>query len=106
MGQVLDEFNDILNKKDDIILSIAIELRSALVKLTPVDTGNLKASWSPVKKTDDGYKIENTANYATIALSERIKVDGKLYGSEQNTAGVDPTILFYSELLQERLDKI
>lgn len=106
MGQVLDEFNDILKKKDDIILSIAIELRSALVKASPVDTGNLKASWSPIKKTDDGYKIENTATYATIALSERIVVQGKTYGSEQNPAGIDPIIMYYSELLQEKLNNL
>lgn len=106
MGQVLDEFNDIIKKKDDILLSVAIELRSALVKASPVDTGNLKSSWNPIEKTDDGYKIENTAIYATIALSERVVINGKQYGSEQFPQGYTALVIQYNEILQKKLEQI
>ena len=78
---LLSEFEGIERKKDDIVLSVAIELRAELVKSTPVGnpslwktkyppknyiSGNLKASWTPIKKTNDGYVFSNTALYATI----------------------------------------
>lgn len=103
---LLKEFDEIIDKKDKVLLAVAIELRSALVKATPVDTSFLKSSWQPVRKTDDGYVISNTALYADIVLAGRRIVQGKTYGSNQLPEGIQPIIQKYNEILQEKLKEI
>lgn len=103
---LLSEFEEIERKKDDIVLSVAIELYSELVKSTPVDSGNLKASWISPKKTNDGYIIQNTALYASIVLAGRRVVRGKTYGSLQMSEGVEPIIEKYNNMLQIKLKAI
>lgn len=103
---LLSEFEEIEKKKDDIVLSVAIELRAELVKSTPVDSGNLKASWTPIKKTNDGYIFSNTAIYATIIFDGRRTVRGKTYGSEQLPEGIAPLLEKYNGILQRKLKEI
>lgn len=106
MGDILKEFEAIERKKDDAILSVAIELRAELVKSTPVDTGNLRGSWTALTKTDDGYRFGNSAIYADIVLTGRRIVNGKTYGSEQLPEGIAPIIQKYNEILQQKLKAI
>lgn len=103
---LLKEFDKIIDKKDKILLAVAIELRSALVKATPVDTSFLKSSWQPVRKTDDGYIISNTALYADIVLTGYRIVNGKQWGSRKLSSGIAPIIAQYNEILQQKLSEI
>ena len=103
---LLSEFEDIVKKKDLVLLAVATELRSALVKATPVDTGNLKASWSPLIKTDNGYRLSNTAIYADIRLEGYRIINGKQYGSLKFPEGFRPILAKYGEILQQKLKEI
>lgn len=103
---LLDEYNQILAKKDKILAEIAIELFAELVNATPVKTGNLRNSWVAPQKTKDGYVITNTAIYADIRLTEYRVVRGKQYGSLQFPNGIEGIISKYNSILQTRLNRI
>ena len=103
---LLDEFDDIQKLHDKVLGETAINLYGELVEATPIDTGNLKASWKAPSKTKDGYKIENSAIYADIRLHKRVKVNGIMYGSLQFPDGISPIIHKADIQLQEDLKAI
>lgn len=126
---LLSEYNEILTEQEKVMGGIATALRSELIEVTPVGDpsiwlsnqgkpkekwsvpenytgGFLRSSWTPIEKVQNGYVFSNTALYADIALHERTVVRGRMYGSLQNKAGIDPTIKYYEKQLQMELDKI
>ena len=103
---LLSEYENILTQQEQIMGQIANALHGELVKVTPVDTGFLKQSWTPVERVKNGYIFSNTALYADVALHERTIVRGKMYGSEKFPQGVDPTIKYYDKLLEQELKGI
>ena len=109
---LLSEYKQIMNEHDRILEETVIELFEELRTPaergggTPVDTGFLRSSWEAPKKTNDGYVITNTANYASIVLSGIFFFDGKTVGSKQLPEGIDPILVKYNEILQRRLNEI
>lgn len=89
---LLSEFDEIMIKEDRIVKSTAIELHSQLVKVTPVDTSNLKSSWTAVRKTEDGYSFGNTENvYGADVIFRGLRtVNGRTYGSKNLPDGIQP----------------
>ncbi len=112
MGELLNEFDDIIKKQDDVVYEVATNLLSTMRTPalrgggSPVDTGNLRASWTKLEKIKDGYQFTNTATYADILASGRRKVNGRWYGSEQMPDGIAPIIEKHNSILQKRLKGI
>jgi hypothetical protein len=77
------------------------ELYNDLVNATPVDTGNMKASW-----TKDGLDIENSASYATEIAGGRRVVGNKTLGSISLVDGFDPIIYRSDAILDDTLGRI
>jgi len=102
LSNTINELNLKINKT---INRIVVDLYNELVKNTPRDTGQLATSWS-FNKLGDGWIISNDKEYASIIFEGRRLVAGKMYGSEQLPAGIDPILLKYNIILTNELNKI
>ena len=104
---LMDEFNDIIRKEEKVVASVAIDLHSELKKITPVDTGVLRQSWTAPVKVSDGWTFSNTqSKYGEIILGGLRTINGKTYGSKQLPLGIDPTLEKTELELQRKLKAI
>jgi len=100
------EFAKIEKKRDHLIKSATVNLRSDLIEVSPEDQGELKASWEQPKQIGK-YKwvITNIAPHALIIDDGRrpVHINGKdkWVGSERLPYGYSPTI----EITEKALDK-
>ncbi len=112
MGDLLNEFDDIIKKQDNVVYEVATNLLSTMRTPaergggSPVDLGHFRSSWTKLKKIKDGYQFTNTATYADILATGRRKVNGKWYGSEQLPDGIAPIIEKHDVILQRNLKGI
>lgn len=99
------EFNQMIDKSDVIIAEMAANLLAELIKRTPVDSGQLKASWDIIK-VNSGFLLNNNMNYASFIFNGRRLVMGKMLGSAQMPDGVYPLIQNFNNELNKRLKEL
>ena len=103
----MDEYNAIIKKQDRIVTATAIDLHAELVKVTPVDTGALKASWTAPFRIVGGWSFSNTqSRYGEIILGGLRTINGKTYGSKQLPLGIAPILAKTDLELQRKLKAI
>lgn len=106
------ELDSIVAKYEETTKIGAIELHNTLVKATPVDTGNLRASWKlPEKIGKYKWEIVNTAEYASDINQGRRQIvtnkgNYKWVGSEQLPEGYEQHIKDFDKSFQKLLDRI
>jgi hypothetical protein len=87
------EIKAIEKEAEKKLKEVVEEFTDRIQIMSPVDTGNLKDNFQEPKKTSKGYKIINSAPYATsILIYGRREEDGKMVGSEQLPDGILPHI--------------
>ncbi len=112
MGDLLNEFDEIIEKQDNILFEVSTNLLSTMRISarrgggSPVDTGHFRSSWTEVEKRQDGYQFTNTATYADVLAGGRREVNGKWYGSRQLPNGIKPIIQKHDEILTKKLKGI
>ena len=97
------DFTNMITQSDVVIAEVAANLLAELIKRTPVDTGELKATWD-MRPILDGWLLTNNMNYASFIFNGIRVVDGKTLGSLQMPDGVYPIIQKYNLEVQRRLD--
>lgn len=122
MGAITDELDEIVKKQEKVIAKIVADLFAELQSITPVGNpdiwetkyppknyigGSLKVAWE-LSKTNDGWLISNSMEYADIILSERgfNPEFGKVAGSLQFPDGIQPTLDKYNRRLEIELKRI
>ncbi len=96
--EIRKAFTGLRNDIDKELRDMTKELRGVVKEATPVKTGALKKSYSPVKKVSQWrYEIENKADYADQILYKGRTGPGR--GSLQLPAGLAPVI---TEFLDNR----
>lgn len=110
--QIGKEFDELREKRlDHTVKSATVNLYSDLVKASPVDTGELKASWqTPEQMGKRKFVIRNIAPHAQIIDGGYRKVptqDGgeKSVGSRELKNGFGPIIEQTEKALQRKFDK-
>jgi len=105
------EFNAILSKRNDVGAAGALDMYSAVVKASPVDEGELKASWELPKKIKlNVWRVGNFAPHSIVIDGGRrlipYKNGMKMGGSEQLPDGYSPVIKRVEKHIQKELDRI
>ena len=95
----------IYQKQMRVVDDVANDLFSELIHVTPVDKGTLKGAWD-IKKTDDGYRLSNNMEYASVIFDGRRLVAGKWYGSEQLVEGISGILMKYNKILEIKLKNV
>ena len=106
-----NEFNAILSARDKLATSSALNLHSDLVEASPVDEGELRASWQLPKKTGlRSWIISNTAPHAIPIDGGRREVivngTSRMIGSDQLKDGFDPIVRITEKQIQKDLNKL
>lgn len=105
------EFNKVREARLDLtVKSAVVNLYSDLVEASPVDTGELKASWQPPEQVGKRkWVVRNIAPHATVIDDglRKVPVNGKQkeVGSPQLPYGFSPIIEITEKELQKRFDK-
>ncbi len=99
------EMERISKERDDVLQSAALELYTAVVEASPVDTEELKSSWElPVKVDPNTYVIRNIAPHGIIIDGgRRVDSDGVMRGSEQLPNGYGPIVKQFENRLNRML---
>ena len=105
MTNIVQAMDQLQIKINQTVNEVAVDLYNELVRVTPVDTGQLRTSWT-FEKTALGYLLSNNMQYASIIFEGRRIVAGKTYGSKQLPAGLDPILMKYNIILTNKLNKI
>lgn len=92
MGAAFEGFDELIQKieeaekkvpraKNKFLAQEAEIIRGNVVRLTPVDTGRLRAGWKRSRAHDSHIEIYNNTEYAShIEWGHRVKVHGKFTG--------------------------
>lgn len=67
--------------------------------------GQLKTSWD-LTPQGEGWRLSNNMEYASVIFAGRRLVAGKMYGSEQLPAGLDPVLAKYNRILEREFERI
>jgi len=81
-------------------------LHSNLIKVAPVLTGHFKLSWKVKELDPQHFIISNNAPYARVLWNGRMKINGRMYGSEQWSKGGDIMLAKANIVLQNKLNSI
>lgn len=98
-----NEFDSLISDSEFIIAEVVADLYAELIKRTPVDTGQLKASWNLDKLSDGSWLLSSNLQYADIIFRGRRMIMGKQVGSLQLPDGVYPIIASFNSELENRL---
>ena len=79
----------------DVVEQETRKLRADLIRRNPVDTGEMKGSWTFLQTTPNGFHFGNTADHADIIALGRRRLGNRWYGSIQGfgNAGIAPVLL-------------
>lgn len=105
------EFEKIEKKRDHLIKSAVVNLRSDLIEVSPEDKGELKASWEQPKEVGKGkWIITNIAPHAQVIDDGRrqVPINGveRWVGSERLPHGFSPTIEVTEKALAKEFKKL
>lgn len=106
------EYKEIERKFDHSVRSGVFELKSRVIEASPVDTGDLKRSFTPPRKIAKYSWIATSSNliYAPIIGRGRrqVFVNGalKFVGSNKLPYGYEPIVREVSQIIQKDLDGI
>ncbi len=95
---------------DHTLRSAVVNLYSDLVESSPVDSGELKASWQPPKEVGKRrYVIRNIAPHAYVIDGGRrpVQIRGNevMVGSDQLPKGFSPIVEITEKALQRKFNK-
>jgi hypothetical protein len=105
MATVTEAMERLKIEYQKVLGTVVIDMFNEFVHVTPVDTGQLKTSWS-MKKKGDGWVLTNNMEYASIIFDGLQFVAGRMYGSNQLPMGLDPVIFKYNKILEDKLKGI
>lgn len=100
------EFDQVLDERNRIAKTMAVELHRAIIMETPVDTGDLKKSWTFSVVRPTRFRSETNVEYAPEIDAGRRQVAGRWYGSAQLPKGYEPLIRTHLGILHRRLGAI
>jgi len=103
---LVDALDSLMKESLYIIDKENHNLSEELIRVSPVDTGAFKRSWSESRRSKYSWSIQNHQEYATILASGRRTVMGKSYGSEQWSDGLAPVLKRADNAIQTKLDKV
>ena len=84
---------------------VVADMFNEFTRITPVETGQLKTSWD-LTPQGEGWRLSNNMEYASVIFEGRRLVAGKMYGSIQLPAGLDPVIAKYNKILEREFERI
>lgn len=103
--KLVDELNEILEKKQKAIDKEVINFFHDLLKVSPVDTGAFRSAWK-IDKISENWKISNNMEYASILWLGRRWTGDRWIGSEQWKDGGEPMLQELNNKIQDELNKI